>query len=141
MCGRCFGREAANGLQYAGARQESLLPLFVCVGELQSARNSDHHRMIGPSDAPAFLTKNGNALDSEVNRGNLIKQQVITLACGSTNGFFAPGAQPEWWMWLLHWRGFDNNAIKMPVFAMMRKLADAGPRLADNLDRSLEALS
>src|SRR5207248_5619332 len=81
-----------------------------------------------------------HAFGDGVRPAALAQQEIVALLGGIADRVGAGRADPEWRMRLLHRRRFDDHILVMPVFAVMREAAGAGPGLAQEGERLLIAL-
>ncbi len=88
----------------------------------------------------AFLAEDGDALDDLVDLGELVEQEIIALARGAADAVMAAGGQPYRRVRALQGFGLDDDIVVVPQLAAVAEPALAGPRLADDLDRFVEAL-
>jgi hypothetical protein len=109
--------------------------------DVQGPGQPDHRRIIG-----APLRLDGAAVDRDTlgdgfRPAGLAEQQIIALVGGIADRVGARRADPEWRMRLLHRRRLDDDVVVVPVLAVMREAAFAGPSLPQKGERLLIALS
>ena len=88
----------------------------------------------------AFLAEDGDALDDLVDLRELVEQEIIALARRPADAVVAAGGQPDRRVRALQRLGLDDDIVVVPELAVMAEPALAGPRLADDLHRFVEAL-
>src|SRR5208282_3716885 len=92
------------------------------------------------ADPRAFGLEGGDPVDRQIDRADLVEQQIVALARRPRDRFGAAGAHPERRMGFLDRRRLDHDVLEMPALAVMREAPGRAPRLADDLDRLVEAL-
>src|SRR5262249_21481355 len=100
--------------------------LFLAGHDMQATRHADLRRMMGPAARPPLRAIGGHTLDRQVDRADLVEQQVEAIAGGTTDRFKAAGAHPERRVRLLRWPRLDHDVVEVPALAVMREPALAG---------------
>ena len=131
-------REIADILQDLAARRDRALALFLVMDDLQPARDPDHHRIIGAADPLAFFAEDAHPVDDDIDRRNLVEQQIVALARRPLDRLLAAGAEPEGRVRLLDRSRLDDDVVVMPPAALIREPTLAGPGAADHVDRLVE---
>ena len=138
--GQLVARQVADHAHHALAGLPGRGALALAVDHLQRAGGRHHPGIVGAADPLAFLAEDGDALDDLVDLGKLVEQQVVALARGAADAVVAAGGQPERRVRALQRLGLDHDVVVLPALAVMAEPALAGPRLADDLHRLVEAL-
>ncbi len=78
-------RQAADSLQHLEPGRDGGGAFRFLLQELKAARHPDLQRIVTPPDARAFRLKRGDAVGNQLDRRELIEQQIVALARGATD--------------------------------------------------------
>ena len=117
--GTASTRQSSNRLQHLHAQFVGLLALGLVAHDLQGSRHANLAGAMGSTLSLQGLAVGRNPLDDEVDRRNLIEQQIKALLRRTPDRFETAGSHPQWWMRLLDRARFDNDILKMPTASVI----------------------
>ena len=132
--------EPADGRQHLGPERVGALPLRLGANDLQRARQGDLSGTIAAAELAKLAPVGCHALDDQIDRRNLVEQQVEPLAGGTPNRLEAAGSHPQGRMRLLHRARLDDDALELPAPSAVREAIGGGPRRAQEGHGLLEPL-
>ena len=110
------------------------------LDDLQRARGGNHAWPIQPPKALQLALVDRHALDGEIDRGNLVEQEIETALRRALDQLEAAGSHPQGRMRLLGRARLDDDVVEVPAPAVMREAALGGPGFAQEGHGLLEAL-
>src|SRR5207253_3227502 len=120
-------RERADRRERLAAERKGVPPLLLVAHDLHGARDP-HAHAVKALPLPLDLgTIGGHALDGQLDRGDLVEQQIVALLSGAADSFRASRPHPERRMRLLRRPRLDHDVAVVPMLALVREAAARRP--------------
>src|SRR6516164_6848730 len=109
------------------------------VGDMHVARKGNPHWIVGTSARRALGLEYSNALADDVERCELVEEQIVAALGHAANGRGGPGGHPERRVRFLAGRRLDQDVVEGPEAAVVREALPRSPCFDDDRKRLLEA--
>src|SRR5260370_832572 len=107
-CMPCPDDSAAGTARPARHRQNTFMKLAIAfeggvlgglvVGDMHVARKGNTHRVVGAPARRALGLEKGNAVTDDIERCELVEEQIVAAHGHAANGRGAAGAHPQRWV-------------------------------------------
>src|SRR3984893_16050266 len=108
------------------------------LGDMDSARNGDMHRVEGASAPFDVLAELGDLLENLLGQRMLAQQHIIPAVGHLTNRARAARPHPERRMRLLRGPGVDDGVVELPILTAVGEGRLGGEGLGDDFERLFE---